>query len=437
MHTAPGHGQEDYEVGLQYGLDIYNPVRGDGRYDETVGAGLTGLRVFEANPLDRRAAGRAGRAAQREDGHGGAQLSALLALPQPGHLPRDVTSGSSRWTSRSTDGQDAPRSRRWSEVDRVELGARVGPQPHPRHAGGPAGLVHQPPADVGRAHPDRATARAAASRWSRPELMERVAAGGGEGGRGRVVPHAGGGVPGRRAASAPRAAGPSSGARRTSWMCGSTRRASFAAVLEQAAGQRIPADLFLEGSDQHRGWFHSSLLVAVGTRDESPYRACSRTASWWTAKGEKMSKSEGNVVAPEKIIQQYGAEVLRLWVAASDYRDDVRLSDQILQGLSRGLPEDPQHAALRAGQPLRLRSGEGRGAGGGAAAAGPLGARRGWRRWWRGCARPTRATSSTSCTTRWWTSARADLSAVYFDILKDRLYTCEGGGAARGAARRR
>src|SRR5205807_1388807 len=106
----------------------------------------------------------------------------------------------------------------------------------------------------------------------------------------------------------------------------------FSAVLEKR--QRIPADLFLEGSDQHRGWFHSSMLVAVATRSHSPYRACLTHGFVVDGAGEKMSKSKGNVVAPENIIKQYGAEVLRLWVAASDYRDDIRLSDQILKGLS-------------------------------------------------------------------------------------------------------
>jgi isoleucyl-tRNA synthetase len=108
----------------------------------------------------------------------------------------------------------------------------------------------------------------------------------------------------------------------------------FSAVLERR--QRLPADLCLEGGDQQRGWFLSSMLVSVGTRDVSPSRACLTHGFVVDGQGEKMSRSPGNAVAPQKIIQQYGAEVLRLWVAASDSRNDVRLSDAILQELSEG-----------------------------------------------------------------------------------------------------
>jgi isoleucyl-tRNA synthetase len=95
-------------------------------------------------------------------------------------------------------------------------------------------------------------------------------------------------------------------------------------------------DLYLEGTDQHRGWFHSSLLVSVATRDCAPYREVITHGFVVDGDGRKMSKSLGNVVGPEKIIAQYGAEVLRLWVASSDYRDDIRLSDGILKSLAEG-----------------------------------------------------------------------------------------------------
>jgi isoleucyl-tRNA synthetase len=97
-----------------------------------------------------------------------------------------------------------------------------------------------------------------------------------------------------------------------------------------------PVDLYLEGTDQHRGWFHSSLLVSVATRDRAPYRQVVTCGFVVDGEGRKMSKSLGNVVAPDKIISQYGAEVLRLWVASSDYHDDIRLSDGILKSLAEG-----------------------------------------------------------------------------------------------------
>ncbi|MCK5542301.1 MAG: isoleucine--tRNA ligase [Desulfobacterales bacterium] len=109
---------------------------------------------------------------------------------------------------------------------------------------------------------------------------------------------------------------------------------SHAAVLEEKEGLSRPADLYLEGSDQHRGWFHSSLLTSVGSTGKAPYKAVLTHGFVVDAKGRKMSKSVGNVIAPEKIIQQYGADILRLWTAASDYSGDVSISDNILKQLS-------------------------------------------------------------------------------------------------------
>jgi len=109
---------------------------------------------------------------------------------------------------------------------------------------------------------------------------------------------------------------------------------SHAAVLEQRSNLKWPADLYLEGSDQHRGWFHSSLLTAVGTRGSAPYKSVLTHGFVVDAEGKKMSKSLGNVVAPEEVIKKHGAEILRLWVSASDYRDDIRISENILKQLS-------------------------------------------------------------------------------------------------------
>ena len=109
---------------------------------------------------------------------------------------------------------------------------------------------------------------------------------------------------------------------------------SHAAVLEARDYLKWPADLYLEGSDQHRGWFHSSLLTAVGTRKQAPYEAVLTHGFVVDANGHKMSKSLGNVIAPKKVIDKYGAEILRLWVSATDYREDIRISDNILKQLS-------------------------------------------------------------------------------------------------------
>ena len=109
---------------------------------------------------------------------------------------------------------------------------------------------------------------------------------------------------------------------------------SHAAVLEQRPYLRWPADLYLEGSDQHRGWFHSALLTAVGTRGRAPYEAVLTHGFVVDAAGRKMSKSVGNVISPSEVIEKFGAEILRLWVSAADYREDIRISDNILKQLS-------------------------------------------------------------------------------------------------------
>lgn len=103
---------------------------------------------------------------------------------------------------------------------------------------------------------------------------------------------------------------------------------SYAAVLK---GRKWwPADLYLEGSDQHRGWFHSALLAGVVTDHRAPYKAVLTHGFVLDGQGKKMSKSAGNVVAPQDVIKQSGAEILRLWVSAQDYRDDLRISPEIL-----------------------------------------------------------------------------------------------------------
>lgn len=95
-----------------------------------------------------------------------------------------------------------------------------------------------------------------------------------------------------------------------------------------------PADLYLEGSDQHRGWFHSSLLTSVAQHDRAPYRAVLTHGFTIDDKGRKMSKSLGNVIVPQKVVGTLGADVLRLWVAATDYANEMSLSDEILKRVS-------------------------------------------------------------------------------------------------------
>ena len=109
---------------------------------------------------------------------------------------------------------------------------------------------------------------------------------------------------------------------------------TWAAVMDERDYLSSPADLYLEGCDQYRGWFQSSLLTSVATTGHAPYKAVC-THGWIVdGKGEKMSKSKGNYIVPEEVINQYGADVLRLWVTSLDYHSDVRVSQDILKQLS-------------------------------------------------------------------------------------------------------
>ena len=102
-------------------------------------------------------------------------------------------------------------------------------------------------------------------------------------------------------------------------------------VLEKRKDLQWPASMYLEGSDQHRGWFHSSLLESCGTRDRAPYESILSHGFVVDGKGLKMSKSLGNVIAPEDILKKYGADILRIWVASSNYQEDLRIDYSILE----------------------------------------------------------------------------------------------------------
>ena len=214
---------------------------------------------------------------------------------------------------------------------------------------------------------------------------------------------------------------------------------SHAAVLKprgKAQGQDWwPADLYLEGSDQHRGWFHSALLAGVTTDGRAPYKAVLTHGFVVDGEGKKMSKSAGNVVAPQEVIKQYGAEILRLWVAAQDYREDIRISPAILAHLvdayrkirntvrfllsnladydpKRDAPPDDRLSELDRWALMRLHDLIGR-------------VRQGY----------------ADCEFHLIIHAlnnfcSVDMSAIYLDVLKDRLYTFRKDSPARRAGQR-
>lgn len=109
---------------------------------------------------------------------------------------------------------------------------------------------------------------------------------------------------------------------------------SHQAVLKNKPGMKLPADLYLEGSDQHRGWFQASLIVSMGIDAVPPFESVLTHGFVVDGEGRKMSKSLGNVVAPQEIVREYGADILRLWVCSSDYNEDIRISKEILVSIT-------------------------------------------------------------------------------------------------------
>lgn len=328
VHTAPGHGQEDYVLGLSAGLDIYSPVKNDGRYDESVGPLLTGKRVFEANPLVIDLLVEKGALLNAKD------ASVTHSYPHCWRCHKPVIFRATHQWFIALD-KNGLRAKALEQVDK-----HVNWVPHWGHDRIRGMLETRPDWCISRQRTWGVPIPIAlCEKCEEPvvdgEMMKRVA---------DAVEKEGAGVwyrtpvadympPGHKCSGC----GGTEFRRETDildvWF---DSACSFAAVAARRGNMRVPVDLYLEGSDQHRGWFHSSLLVGVGTRGHAPYRTCLTHGFVVDGNGQKMSKSQGNVVAPDEIIKQYGAEVMRLWVASSDYRDDVRLSKTILDGLAEG-----------------------------------------------------------------------------------------------------
>jgi isoleucyl-tRNA synthetase len=208
---------------------------------------------------------------------------------------------------------------------------------------------------------------------------------------------------------------------------------SQAAVLDREPGLPWPADLYLEGGDQHRGWFHSSLLCAVGTRNQSPYRAVATHGWTLDSQGRPMSKSLGNTVDPVDVADRLGGEIVRLWVASVDFREDVHASEELMQRVAENYRKirntfrfilgnlhgfDPQHHAVPFAEmePLDRYM-------------------------------LTRTAEMVARVRRWYEEFAfhkvyqqvlqycvVDLSAIYFDVLKDRLYTFASQSRPRRSA---
>lgn len=324
VHTAPGHGREDYETGLRYGLETLSPLDDRGYFyaaTELVG----GLSVFDANP----------RVVQtlEESGRLLAQERIKHSYPHCWRCKKPVIFRATMQWFISMHNNDLRQkalaaitgSVRWIPAwGRERIYNMVANRPdwcisRQRNWGVP--IVALLCKRCGHAYTDADWVFSVVDRFAEHERgadywfeasLEEIAP------QGLTCPDCGG------------KAWEKEDDILDVWFDSGT---SFAAVLEQRPECSFPADLYLEGSDQHRGWFHSSLLASVGTRGVAPYKAVLTHGYVVDAQGRKMSKSVGNVIAPQEIIKKFGAEILRLWVASEDYQDDVRISDETLNRL--------------------------------------------------------------------------------------------------------
>ncbi len=322
VHTAPGHGREDYEMALEYGLDVYSPVDDNGRFTKDVPF-FAGQFVFDANE--------AVAAKLREEGKLLHQADITHSYPHCWRCKKPVIFRATPQWFISMEKNDL-RRKALDWIDRVRWIPGWGRD-----------RIHNMVAN----RPDWCISRQRS--WGVPITVFRCKDCGGYITSPEVFDHIVA-LFEKEGADAwfshpvedllpPGVACPGCGGTNVEkemdildvWFDSGT---SFAAVVEQRPGLRLPADLYLEGSDQHRGWFHSSLLASVGTRNIAPYDCVLTHGFVVDGQGYKMSKSLGNVIAPEEIIRQYGAEILRLWVSAEDYRDDIRISQDILRRLS-------------------------------------------------------------------------------------------------------
>ncbi|MBI4264451.1 MAG: isoleucine--tRNA ligase [Acidobacteria bacterium] len=318
VHAAPGHGADDFNTGLKYGLEIYAPVGPAGHFLETVEL-FGGQRVFDANPNVERALKERGRLWHRD--------TLTHQYPHCWRCQNPVIFlATSQWfISMETGGL---RQRALEAIDRVRwipgwgrdrIYNMIAFRPdwcisRQRSWGVPIPALTctacQTPA-LTPALVQRAAAifeRDGADAWYERPLEEFVPEG---------------------------FACPACGARAFErehnildvWFDSGS---SHEAVLPAYAELTWPADMYLEGSDQHRGWFHSSLLIGLGTRGEAPFRQVLTHGFVVDEQGRKMSKSLGNTVVPQDVIEQSGAEILRLWVSMVDYGEEVRLGPEIL-----------------------------------------------------------------------------------------------------------
>jgi len=318
VHTAPGHGVDDYHTGLRYGLEVYAPVGPGGHFLDEVER-FAGLKVFEANPVIIEALRDSGRLWKHENyGH---------SYPHCWRCHHPVIFlATSQWFIAME--KQRLRQRALMEIDQVNwipawgrdrIYNMIAFRPdwcisRQRTWGVPIPAMActscQTPV-LTTALTERAAdvfERYGADAWYERPIEEFLPDG--------LACASCGGTAFERESNI-----------LDVWFDSGS---SHEAVLPPHNDLQWPADLYLEGSDQHRGWFHSSLLIGIATRGKAPFRDVLTHGFVVDEKGHKMSKSVGNTVAPQDVIGKSGAEVLRLWVSMVDYGEEVRIGPEVL-----------------------------------------------------------------------------------------------------------
>jgi len=332
VHTAPGHGREDYETGLAYGLPIYSPVDEAGKFTDEVEF-FSGKFVLDANPEVVRKLDEFGRLLwageyehdyplcwrphQRPDGSTGKEAVIARATPQwfismeKNGLRKKALEEIMKCKWDPAWGRERIYGMVENRPDWCISRQRVWGVPivafHCRGCGEvllDAKLVFHV-ADIFEEH--------GADAWFTMGAAE-------------LLPE------GTRCPSCGGSDFEKDGNILDVWFDSGV---SYACVLEDRDYLGSPCDMYLEGSDQHRGWFHSSLLCAVGARGHAPYKEVMTHGYTVDAEGKKYSKSSGNYIPIDQLLEEFGAEVLRMWTASENFRNDIRVSREIMKGIGQ------------------------------------------------------------------------------------------------------